>query len=261
MDAFESAPAAGVGAGAFEDWWAQNATIAVFVRNPHSLPLQQASELGLLGLLLLLGFGAAVGLAAIRRLSAGRDGDGGVMVAVLAAAALSSAIDWTWSIPAVAAPAVIVSALLTASAPGRELTRDGYWLGLGAVATAWVSMVAGGLVVLSELKLDQSRDAAAENRLDDAVERAEEAKTVLPFSPEPYVQLALVEELRGDLDRAVERLRQAQRRDTEDWRLALIEVRLQTGRGDEAAAQTAYERAGELNNLSVTTEEGQNRSR
>ena len=79
-----------------------------------------------------------MGLAAIRRLSAGRDGDGGVLVAVLAAAALSAAIDWTWAIPAVAAPAVIASALLTASAPGRELTRDGYWLGLGAVATAWV---------------------------------------------------------------------------------------------------------------------------
>ena len=184
-----------------------------------------------------------------------------MLVAVLAAAALGAAIDWTWAIPAVAAPAVIASALLTASAPGRELTRDGYWLGLGAVATAWVSMVAGGLVVLSELKLDQSRDAAAEGRLDDAVERAEEAKTVTPFSPEPYIQLALVEELRGDLDRAVERLRQAQRRDTEDWRLALIEVRLQTGRGDEAAAQTAYERAGRALQPVVTPEEGQNRSR
>ena len=66
---------------------------------------------------------------------------------------------------------------------------------------------------------------------------------MLPFSPEPYIQLALIEELRGDFDEALERLRQAQRRDSEDWRLALIEARLQLGRGDVAAAEAAVERA------------------
>ena len=66
-----------------------------------------------------------------------------------------------------------------------------------------------------------------------------------PWSPEPYIQLALVEELRGDLDQALcERLRQAQERDSEDWRLALIEARLQAGTRRRAAARAAFERAG-----------------
>ena len=65
------APVAGIGAGAFEDWWSRNGSIAVFVRNPHSLPLQQAAELGVVGLVLSIGFLAAVALAARRRLAHG----------------------------------------------------------------------------------------------------------------------------------------------------------------------------------------------
>ena len=246
VDAFASAPVAGIGAGAFEDWWARNATLPVFVRNPHSLPLQQAAELGLLGLVLLAGFVTAVGLAAWRRLRAGLGGDAGVLVAVIAAASVGAAVDWTWAIPAVAAPALLAAGLLTASAPSEAPVRHRYWLGLGTVAVGWVAVIAAGLVVLGELKLDRSRDAAAAGRVEQGVERALEARTVQPWSPEPYTQLALLEEQRGDLDQALSRLRQAQERDSEDWRLALIEARLQQARGDGAAAAAARRRALEL---------------
>ena len=46
LDAFADNPIAGVGAGGFEDWWGRHASVAIFVRNPHSLPLQEAAELG-----------------------------------------------------------------------------------------------------------------------------------------------------------------------------------------------------------------------
>jgi hypothetical protein len=249
VDAFEGAPVAGIGAGAYEDYWAQNATLAVFVRNPHSLPLQQAAELGAVGLLLLVALGAVIALAAYRRLAAGRGGDGGVLVAVLAAAAACAVIDWTWAIPAAVAPALAAAGLLTASAPGRRLGGDAYWLGLGTVVVAWVAVVAGALVVLTELKLEQSRDAAARGEIELAIERAEEAKTVEPWSPEPYTQLALLEEARGNLDQALVRLEEAEQRDSEDWRLALIEARLQRGRGDVPAARIALARARALNPL------------
>ena len=101
--------------------------------------------------------------------------------------------------------------------------------------------------MLTELKLEQSRDAAAEGRIADGLERAREARTVQPWSPEPYTQLALLEEARGDVDEALTRLEQARERDSEDWRLALIEARLQEERGDAAAAQRALERARALN--------------
>jgi hypothetical protein len=247
VDAFGSAPVAGIGAGAYEDWWAGNAPIAVFVRNPHSLPLHQLAELGLIGGGLLVGFLAAIAVAARRRLTAGLEGDGGLLIAVIVTAAAIATVDWTWQIPAAFAPAVIAAGLLSAAAPGRPLGRHAHWLGLGTLAVGWICIVAGALVVLTELKLEQSRDAAAEGRIADGLERAREARTVQPWSPEPYTQLALLEEARGDVDEALTRLEQARERDSEDWRLAVIEARLQEERGDAAAAQRALERARALN--------------
>jgi Flp pilus assembly protein TadD len=104
-------------------------------------------------------------------------------------------------------------------------------------------------VVLTELKLNQSRDAAAHGRIDEGIERALEAHTVQPWSPEPYTQLALLEEARGDFDAALTRLRQAEVRDSEDWRLTLIEARVQRERGDRHARRQAIERTRALNRL------------
>jgi hypothetical protein len=246
IDAFEADPLRGVGAGGYEDWWARHATVALFVRNPHSLPLQQAAELGIPGLLLFLGFVAAVAIAAVGRLRVGLGDDVGVLTAVVAVGAIGAAVDWTWEIPAVFAPAVICSALLLVSAPSRRPAREDYWLGLGTVAAAWVAMVAAGLVVLTHLELDQSRNAASANQIGEGINRARAAKTVQPWSSEPYTQLALLESERGDLGRALSYLRGARARDPDDWRLWLIEASLLSRTGDGPAAHDAFTRAESL---------------
>jgi hypothetical protein len=246
IDAFEANPVEGVGAGGFEDWWARHATVALFVRNPHSLPLQQASELGIPGVLLFCGFLVALGIAAVRRLRAGLAGDVGVLLAVVATGAIGAAVDWTWEIPAVFGPVVVCAALLLTSARSRPLARDGYVLGVGTVAAAWVAMVAGGLVVLTQIELDRSRSAAADGRIAEAIHRADQAHTVTPWSAEPLVQLALLQGDRGDLEQALNDLKEAESRDSNDWRLALIEASLQSRRGDREAASMAFERSAEL---------------
>jgi hypothetical protein len=253
IDAFASDPIGGVGAGGYEDWWARHASVALFVRNPHSLPLQQAAELGIAGVLLFLGFVAAVCAAAVRWLRSGRAPDSGVLIAVVTAGAIGAAVDWTWEIPAVFGPVIVCAALLAAAAPSRGLARDGYWLGIGTVAAAWVAMVAGGLVVLTQLELDQSRDAASANRIGEGIQRARAAKTVVPWSSEPYTQLALLENDRGDLTQSLSYLRQALDRDPEDWRLWLIEASLRRRTGDAAAAQAAYARAQSLSPVPLTS--------
>jgi hypothetical protein len=242
IDAFEANPLAGVGAGGFEDWWARHATVAIFVRNPHSLPLQQASELGAPGLLLFCGFLTALGVAAVRRLRAGLTGDVGVLIAVVATGAIGAAVDWTWEIPAVFGPVVVCAALLLASARSRPLARDGYLLGVGTVAAAWVAIVAGGLVVLTQIELERSRSAAADGRIAEAINRAEQAHTVTPWSAEPFIQLALLQEDSGNLDQALHLLKEAESRDSEDWRLPVIEASLQGQRGDGQAARAAIAR-------------------
>jgi O-Antigen ligase len=253
VDAFESKPIEGVGAGGYEDWWAQHASVPLFVRNAHSLPLQQAAELGIPGIALFLGFVVAVAIAAIRRIGAGLEGDAGILIAVVVAGAVGAAVDWTWEIPAVFGPAVICAALLLASAPTRPLARDGYWLGLGTVTAAWIAMVAGGLVVLTDLELQRSRDAAAANRIGEGIDRARAAKTVQPWSAEPYTQLAQLEAEQGDISQALVDMKHAEERDSEDWRLPLIEASLLQRRGDGAAAQLAYERAQRLSPLPLAS--------
>ena len=252
LDAFEAKPIAGLGAGGFEDWWGRHASVAIFVRNPHSLPLQQAAELGTPGILLFGGFVVALVVAARRRLRRGFGGDAGILVAVVAAGAIGALVDWTWEIPAVFAPAAICSALLLASAPSRPLERDGYWLGVATVAAAWIAMVAGGLVTLTELELDQSRSAASASKIGDAIDRARAAKTVQPWSAEPYVQLSLLEAQQGNFPSALANLRQAEQRDSQDWRLALIEASLASRRGDQAAAGRAIARAEQLSPFPLT---------
>jgi hypothetical protein len=239
IDAFESNPLGGVGAGGFEDWWARHATVAIFVRNPHSLPLQQASELGAPGLLVFCGFLVALGIAAARRLRAGLTGDVGVLLAVVAAGAIGAGVDWTWEIPAVFGPVVVCAGLLLASARSRPLARDGYLLGVGTVAAAWVAIVAGGLVVLTQIELDRSRSAAADGRIAEAIHRAQQAHTVTPWAAEPIIQLTLLEQNAGNVDRALTLLKEAESHDSEDWRLPVIEASLQGQRGDAQAARAA----------------------
>jgi hypothetical protein len=245
IDAFESNPFGGVGAGGFEDWWAGHTTVAIFARNPHSLPLQQASELGVPGLLLFCGFLAALAIAAVRRLRAGLTGDVGLLLAVVVTGAVGAAVDWTWEIPAVFGPVVVCAALLLASARSRPL-RDGYLLGIATVAAAWVVMVAGGLVVLTQIELDRSRSAAADGRIAEAIHRAEQAHTVTPWSAEPFIQLALLQDDSGNADQALRLLKEAESHDSKDWRLPLIEASLQSQRGDTQAIRAALARAAVL---------------
>jgi hypothetical protein len=246
VHAFEDDPIGGLGAGGFEQWWGRHASVPLFVRNPHSLPLQQAAELGIPGILLFAGFVGALLLAARRRFAAGLDGDAGVLAAVVLTGAVGSLVDWTWETPAAFGPTVVCAALLLGSAASRRLARNGYWLGIATVAAAWVAMIAGGLVVLSELDLRQSRSDAAAGRLDQAIDRARSARTVQPWSADSYTQLSLVEEARGNYDAALTYLKQAQRRDSDDWRLSLIEARLQAERGNDTAATLAYVHARHL---------------
>jgi O-antigen ligase len=246
VDAFESAPIAGLGAGGYADWWAQHAPINLFVRDPHSLFMQQLAELGLVGTALLLGFVAAVLVAGWRHLRAGREPDLAPLAAVLGAAVVPAAIDWGWAIPAVFAAPVVAAGLLTASSPDPRPRQVPYALGVATASIAWVAMIAAGLIVLSQLKLDQSRTAAAAGNFQEAAARASEAHTVEPWSADPYIQLALVDLARGDPTAGLAELRRARARDSQDWRLALIEARLQLARGDKAAAREALQRAHEL---------------
>ena len=67
--------------------------------NAHSLYLETLAELGILGLLLVLGFFATAALAGWRARDVLRGGEAAPALAVLGAGAVTAGLEWTCQIP------------------------------------------------------------------------------------------------------------------------------------------------------------------
>ena len=112
LDAWQETPTLGHGAGSYEAWWAQHGSLAVFVRDAHSLYFETLAELGSLGLALLV----AVAVTVMRRVLAahptasGRSADAvAAAAAVVVAYAVAAGIDWVWELPVVTVVALPAS--------------------------------------------------------------------------------------------------------------------------------------------------------
>jgi O-antigen ligase len=112
---FGQEPLRGVGAGGWAVSWLRLRPFNEGAQDAHSLPLQTAAELGLVGLALLAAFLAGVGIAAraayrvAPTLAAGPIAGFVVWVA-------HSPLDWDWQMPAVTLIALVLAGLLLALA-------------------------------------------------------------------------------------------------------------------------------------------------
>jgi O-antigen ligase len=108
-----SHPLLGSGAGSFDDYWLRHRAIGAFVEDAHSLYLETAAELGLVGLTL-LGCALLVPLAAAarRRLDP--------LVSIAAAAYVTflvhAGLDWDWEMPATTLAGLALAAALIGNA-------------------------------------------------------------------------------------------------------------------------------------------------
>jgi len=122
IDGFEAHPLRGEGAGSFEVRWMQTRDLDVKVRDAHSLPLETLGELGAVGMLLLLGFVAAVATGVSRCLQgrgAIRPAEAAAVTAAFVVWLAHASVDWDWEMPALTAPALILSAALFQRGRGR----------------------------------------------------------------------------------------------------------------------------------------------
>ncbi len=114
-DMFTAAPVIGQGSGAFRVDWRRERTIDDPALDAHSLYIETAGELGLLGLLALAMFLAGVAWACVSALAIDRSAAAGA-IAALAALALHAGLDWDWEMPAVALIGLLLAAALIAAA-------------------------------------------------------------------------------------------------------------------------------------------------
>ncbi len=123
LDAFARNPVGGVGAGGFRVEWLRERTIREAVKDAHSLEVEIAAELGLVGLLALIALVAGAAAAARRALRHHPAAAAGASAALLAWF-LHASIDWDWQLPAVTLPAIVLAGTLIALAESAPNVRS-----------------------------------------------------------------------------------------------------------------------------------------
>jgi hypothetical protein len=166
LSSFAAAPLQGHGSGSFAVDWLRERDVDEVVRDAHSLELETAAELGVVGLALLALLVGGVAVAAARGGPAAAGPAAG-----LAVWAAHSALDWDWEMPALTLVALLLAGVLLA-ATDRDTPRTGLAVRL---ATALVAVVfVAGLAV--ELRSARIVDAVrADRAAADAISRLEQA--------------------------------------------------------------------------------------
>jgi O-antigen ligase len=119
LRAFADEPLRGVGAGGWAVYWLAQRPFNEGAQDAHSLELQTAAELGVIGLALLAAFLAGVGIAARTAHRVDPALAAGPLAAFVSWVA-HSPLDWDWQMPAVTMVAVILAGTLLAAAGGRH---------------------------------------------------------------------------------------------------------------------------------------------
>ncbi len=268
IDADQTAPLTGIGPGTFEFWWARNGSIPGFFRDAHSLYLEVLGELGIIGLLLVIGLVGGVLVVAVRRSLRASEEKRALLAAAAAACAafsFAAAIDWVWELAVlpctflllaagIAGPMVVRKRIDLSSADPRDRVASGRVLAgrfvrsKPAIAlTALLALIAVLIPYAGASALSKSQDLVQATDLEGALEQARTAANIEPFAATPALQEALILEADGDLAGAAEAATQATEDEPTNWRTWLVLSRIQAYRGEARAAVYAYEEARSLN--------------
>jgi O-antigen ligase len=231
IDAFESAPLKGTGAGTYELTWAEHRSSYFTVRDGHSLYLETLSELGLVGFVLLIG-GLGGVLVALGVRAGGHDQ--ALWAALFTAGcvwALHAAQDWVWELPSVTAWLFAAGGIALARPPAAAVgseRAERRWREHALAAPPRLARVIGALVVLglavtpvlngiADARLRDSVAAFKAGDCDSAIDHALSSTSALGARPEPYAILAFCDVRLGKNELAERMMRNAVDRDPNNW--------------------------------------------
>lgn len=251
LEAFRSEPSRGSGAGTFEFTWNRSGRSPEFLRDAHSIYLEPLAELGWPGALLMLAFLASLAVVAMRALRRGRRSStkaaATAMVALLAVFIVQAGGDWMWESTAVAALALAAAAIasmrLSDDADGPVLGPPGRIAAcVGSLAICLLLLP--GTVSVSRVRASQSSAAVGDLRA--AAAEADDAVAAAPWAASALLQRGLVAEARGNLVAARGDIRDAARREPQNWRMPFVLARVEASLGHPRAARWALRRARRL---------------
>lgn len=216
---FTTHPLGGAGAGTYEQRWFRDRPQPQQVRDAHSLYLETLSELGIVGLLLLVTVGGAAVAAAV--LSRGQPWIPPIAGAFVAFAVHAGA-DWDWEIAALTLSALVLVAALVGS---RVDDEHGWEVVTGHRVIAVPVVVAVGIVVtlamIGNSAIASGNDAIGDGDWEAAASAGRSAMTFAPWSPQPWQVLGRAQMGEGNLAEARRSLGVAISKESNDWELWL----------------------------------------
>jgi Tfp pilus assembly protein PilF len=108
-------------------------------------------------------------------------------------------------------------------------------------------LLAEALPALVDMRIQSSQAAVSRGDDSTAYKDALAARAIQPWAASPYVQLALVDEQRGQLKAARAWIEGALVRDSSSWTSWLVAARIDTKLGDISQARRSLNRARHLN--------------
>jgi hypothetical protein len=253
--AFQSDPLLGVGAGSFEFWWNRDGSGVESVRDAHSLYIETAAELGIPGIIGLLGFLGAVLYGAAHELRRSRSsGDASAFTAMVSAYVIFlvfAGFDWLWEIPAITLFGVSAGVIAAAADSSPRRTRSAKLSGrqLAAVAAAVLAGVAliPNLVATQRVRASSAELAIAD--YDGAIGEASEGVDAAPWAATSYAQRSLAEVAQGDLAAARADTEAAIHREPTNWKHWGLFAEVSALQGKKGEALDALETARDLSPL------------
>jgi hypothetical protein len=245
----------GSGPGTFQLVWLPRAPYYSYVQNAHSLYVETVSDVGVVGLGVLVGFFVLVIAASVRVVTRSRYEArirASAVAAGLVAFSVSAAFDWIWQVPVLPAAFLLLAAAVlaprnAAAVYSSDRSRGLVALRLAAVALSVACLAAIGVPLATTNAVRQSEAAVTSGDPALALADARAAARVEPGAASPQTQLALVLELRGDVRDALVAGRRATSDEPQNWTGWLVVSRLEAEAGHPAASLAAYRRARSLN--------------
>jgi len=244
VDEFSERPVLGSGAGTYAQVWLERRPAEASVRDAHSIVVEALSELGVVGLalvLLLLGAPLVWGIRSRSRpLVPATTGAFGAFAA-------HACVDWDWEMPAITLAALFCAVALGSTADGLGRLRVGP-AGRGvavAVGTIAATLALAGFLGASAME-DASR-AFARGDLSAADAAARRAARWQPWSADPLLVRGRARLSMGDSATARFLFARAAGRDPNDYRVWLALAAVTEG----DVARAAVVRARELNPRAV----------
>lgn len=274
---FRAHPLVGGGAGSWESWWLEHATLQIFNQNAHSLYLETLAELGIIGFLLLVGSVLTGAVGAVRAARASRSAEVAAAAASGIAFFVAAAYDWIWLLAGTGLVGVGLLGVALGNLPsGRVRAPARFSVARPALAVVAVAAIIPLVVLLAagiHLRDSQSAFAAgatararsnrlaaaghmaqaraealiAANSVARARTQALAARAIEPWAASPRLQLGLILEAEQNYEAAAIALAQAISRSSRDWSLWYVAARIERERGNLALARRYLAEARRLN--------------